>query len=48
VLADFDLVMTEEFPDYKQARQREVYLKSGNGREWLDKVIRKSRPASGG
>jgi len=30
-----ELIYTEEFEDYKEARQRELYLKSGTGREWL-------------
>ena len=29
------LIYTEEFDDYSEARKRELYLKSGAGREWL-------------
>jgi putative endonuclease len=29
------LVYTEEFEDYSEARSRELYLKSGTGRDWL-------------
>ena len=31
----FQLLYTEEFDDYSEARRREHYLKSGTGREWL-------------
>ena len=33
------LVYTEEMPSYSDARKREVYLKSGAGREWLQKKM---------
>jgi predicted GIY-YIG superfamily endonuclease len=36
ILGDFLVPRTEEFPDYKTARQREKFLKSGQGRKWLD------------
>ena len=29
------LIYTEEFDDYSSAYKRELYLKSGSGREWL-------------
>ena len=29
------LIYSEKFDDYSEARKREVYLKSGTGREWL-------------
>ncbi len=29
------LIYTEEYPTYTDARKRELYLKSGTGREWL-------------
>lgn len=32
----FFLLLTEEFPDYKAARIREKFLKSGRGRKWLN------------
>lgn len=35
----FELVKTEEFPDYTQARKRERFLKSGAGRKELDMVL---------
>ena len=34
-VGDFKLIHTEEFPDYKTARIREKFLKSGKGREWI-------------
>jgi hypothetical protein len=33
------LVYYEEFADSKAARQRENFLKSGAGREWLDERL---------
>ncbi|MBW1805118.1 MAG: GIY-YIG nuclease family protein [Deltaproteobacteria bacterium] len=42
---DFIVLYTEEFPDYKTAREREKFLKSGQGRKWLDELESKSRPA---
>jgi putative endonuclease len=44
LLGDFSVLLTEEFPDYKSARKREEFLKSGKGREWLDKLD--SKPES--
>ncbi len=29
------LLYTEEFETYKEARERELYLKTGTGRDWL-------------
>ena len=48
LLGDFFVLYTEEFPDYKAAREREIFLKSGQGRKWLDDLESKSRPARGG
>ncbi len=36
-LGPFKLIHTEEYQDYNQGRVREKFLKSGKGREWLDK-----------
>ena len=50
-LGSFELIHREEFPDYKAARVREKFLKSGAGRAWLDSVFgvgnqpRRSLPA---
>jgi len=48
LLGSFNLLYTEEFPDYKPARKREKFLKSGQGRRWLDDFEADSRPARGG
>ncbi len=37
------LVYTEEFEDYREARKREFYLKSGTGREWLRLILERCR-----
>ena len=44
-MGDFFVLYTEEFPDYKTAREREKFLKSGQGRKWLDEFESESRPA---
>ena len=36
---DIHLIYTEEFEDYKSARKREKYLKSGCGKEFLKTLI---------
>jgi len=48
MLGEFTLLLTEEFPDHASARKREVFLKSGQGRQWLDWNFAKSEPAQGG
>jgi putative endonuclease len=35
----FKLVLTETHEDYRQARTREKFLKSGAGRKYLDSLI---------
>jgi putative endonuclease len=45
LLGDFIVLCTEEFPDYKTARERERFLKSGQGRKWLDEFESGTRPA---
>ncbi|RMF08793.1 MAG: GIY-YIG nuclease family protein [Candidatus Neomarinimicrobiota bacterium] len=47
LLGDFELLMTESFPDYSSARKREKFLKSGNGRTFLNDLFRMG-PANGG
>ena len=42
---DFIVLCTEEFTDYKTAREREKFLKSGQGRKWLDEFESEMRPA---
>jgi putative endonuclease len=48
VLGDFFVLHTEEFVDHKSARNREKFLKSGQGREWLNEFESLSEPAKGG
>ncbi len=38
LLREFSILHTEEYPDYLSAREREIYLKSGKGREWLNQL----------
>jgi hypothetical protein len=47
-LEDFSVVNTEEFADHRAAGEREIFLKSGQGRKWLDELELKSQPAKGG
>ncbi len=37
MLGKFNLIHTETFDTYQEARIREKYLKSGRGREWLER-----------
>jgi len=48
IIGAFTLLHTEEFPDYPSARTREKFLKSGQGRAWLNQLEDKTRPAGGG
>lgn len=34
--APFDLILKEEYDNYAKAREREKFLKSGQGRKFLD------------
>jgi len=45
VLGEFILIYTAAYPDYKSARKQEVFLKSGQGRKWLDQLEELSEPA---
>lgn len=36
ILGKFRVILTEPYPSYSQAREREKFLKSGQGRKWLD------------
>ena len=45
LLGEFALVLTEEYADYSSARSREVFLKSGQGRQWLDSILKRPEPA---
>ena len=42
------MVHEEKFADHEAARKREKFLKSGQGRKWLDQMEMKSEPARGG
>ena len=48
IIGGFALLHTEEFPDYATAREREQFLKSGQGRRWLAERYPRTRPAGGG
>ena len=48
LLGAFSLLHTEEFPDHLSARGRERFLKSGQGRKWLDELERGNATASSG
>ena len=38
IIGKFTVIHTESFTDHKSARLREKFLKSGQGRKWLDKL----------
>ena len=48
IIGVFTLLHTEEFPNYESARTREKFLKSGQGRAWLNQLEERTRPAGGG
>jgi putative endonuclease len=48
LLGDLEFIHRESFPDHSSARKRETFLKSGQGRKWLDDLQRRPRPARGG
>ena len=45
IIGHFFVLHAEHFSDYKTARSREKFLKSGQGRKWLDILERNSEPA---
>ena len=47
-IGPFEVVVTEAYSTYDEARQRERFLKSGQGRQWLDEMLPRPRPAAGG
>ena len=47
IIGEFELIHTEEFDDYQSARKHEMFLKSGQGRQWINNNI-KTRPARDG
>ncbi|MCK4468876.1 MAG: GIY-YIG nuclease family protein [Desulfobacterales bacterium] len=48
LLDKFFVLHKETFSDYKSARRKEKFLKSGQGRRWLDELEIESEPARGG
>jgi putative endonuclease len=48
LLGNFEVLCTEVFPNHAQARIREKFLKSGQGRKWLDEHFPRTGPAEGG
>ena len=44
ILGEFELLHTELFDDYSAAREREKFLKSGQGRQWLNMTFGKHGP----
>jgi len=47
ILGEFVLLHTEEYADHKSARKREKFLKSGQGRQWLNNLEQIPEPARG-
>jgi putative endonuclease len=45
IIGEFRLILTENYPDYSSARKREKYLKSGQGRQWIQDNLSETRPA---
>ncbi len=41
LIGEFELILTEKYPTYLAARAREKFLKSGQGRQWLDLTLGK-------
>jgi len=48
LLGRFELIYRESFPDHSSGRSREQFLKSGRGRQWLDRLENRPGPARGG
>ena len=46
-LGAFFITHTEFFPDHKSVREQEKFLKSGQGRKFLDDIEKSVRPARG-
>jgi predicted GIY-YIG superfamily endonuclease len=36
----WSVIYQEDLPDYSAARRREIFLKTGAGRAWLDELLR--------
>jgi putative endonuclease len=48
IIGPFSLLHTEQYPTYLHARNREKYLKSGQGRDFLNQLYPRMGPACGG
>ena len=48
VLGEFKLVHTEIFDDYSAAREREKFLKRGQGRKWMKNNFNRHGPPEAG
>jgi putative endonuclease len=48
IIGRFIVLHVEQFPDYRSARNREKFFKSGRGREFLNVLDPGTGPASGG
>ena len=48
IIVEFEVLHTEGFSGHATAREREKFLKSGQGRKWLDELEQRTRPAEGG
>jgi len=46
ILGGFSVIYTEIFDDYATERAKEKFLKSGQGRKWLDKLENVLEPAT--
>jgi len=46
IIGKFTIIHTESFSDHKSARIKEKFLKSGQGRKWLDKLEAELEPAT--
>ena len=46
IIGKFTVIHTESFTDHKSARIKEKFLKSSQGRKWLDKLEAESKPAA--
>ena len=48
IIGRFRLIFTEVFDDYPSAREREKFIKSGKGRQWIkDTMISHGPPEAG-
>jgi putative endonuclease len=46
IIGKFTVIHTESFTDHKSARIKEKFLKSGQGRKWLNKLEAESEPTT--